>query len=111
MNPIYEAMRTAVLDGDEAAAETLAREALAQGMDLKEVMDQGFLKGIREAGALYEEGDYFLPDLVCAADATADVLAETDETASATACVVAVPPGIPYAPIMLGSVYPLEYSD
>ena len=79
MNQLYEAMASAVLDGDETAAEALARQALGEGLDLKEVMDQGFLKGIREAGTLYEEGEYFLPDLVCAADAMKQALAVLDE--------------------------------
>ena len=55
MNQLYEAMASAVLDGDETAAEALARQALGEGLDLKEVMDQGFLKGIREAGLFKRE--------------------------------------------------------
>lgn len=74
MNQLLEDMRTAVLEGDEAASETLAMKALESGLDLREVMDKGFLLGIREAGALYEEGEYFLPDLVCSAEAMKSAL-------------------------------------
>ena len=65
---VYEQMKEAVLDGDEEEAARLARQALAEGLDLQKVMDLGFLAGIQEAGQLYEDEEYFLPDLVCSAD-------------------------------------------
>lgn len=75
----FEEMKRAVLEGDEDLARELATEALAQHWDLKQVMNEGFLKGISEAGVLYEEGEYFLPDLVCAADAMKSALQVLDE--------------------------------
>jgi trimethylamine corrinoid protein len=79
MNQPFDEMRLAVLDGDEERAITLATQALAQHWDLKQVMNEGFLKGISEAGVLYEEGEYFLPDLVCSADAMKSALQVLDE--------------------------------
>jgi len=79
MGERFEEMKRAVLEGDEDLARTLAQEALAQQLDLKQVMNEGFLKGISEAGVLYEEGEYFLPDLVCAADAMKAALQVLDE--------------------------------
>lgn len=76
---IYELMKEAVLDGDEEEAAKLARQALEKGMDLQKVMDQGFLAGIQEAGQLYEDEEYFLPDLVCSADAMKTALEILDE--------------------------------
>jgi len=66
---LLEAMKNSVLDGDEDAAAELAEAALREKMDLTTVMNEGFLKGIKEAGDLYQTGEYFLPELVCAADA------------------------------------------
>lgn len=66
---LLETMRTSILDGDEELAEELARKALQDNMDLTKAMNEGFLKGIQEVGELYQAGEYFLPELVCAADA------------------------------------------
>jgi corrinoid protein of di/trimethylamine methyltransferase len=59
----------AVLDGEEARAGELARAALASGEAPLAVIDRGLLPGIRRAGELWEEGEYFLPELVTAAQA------------------------------------------
>lgn len=69
MDELLDKMRLAVLEGDEDLAKALAVAALEQNLDLAGVMDKGFLKGIMEAGQLYEDGDYFLPELICSADA------------------------------------------
>lgn len=79
MSQKFEEMRQAVLEGDEDLAKELAREALNANMDLKQVMNEGFLKGIQEAGVLYENGEYYLPDLVCSADAMKSALEIMDE--------------------------------
>lgn len=76
---IYELMKEAVLDGDEEEAVRLAEQALEEGLDLQKVMDEGFLAGIQEAGQLYEDEEYFLPDLVCSADAMKCALEVLDE--------------------------------
>ncbi|NLD19689.1 MAG: hypothetical protein GX663_05500 [Clostridiales bacterium] len=72
-------MKEAVLDGDEEEAVKLAEQALEEKMDLQEVMNKGFLAGIQEAGHLYEKEEYFLPDLVCSADAMKCALEVLDE--------------------------------
>lgn len=72
-------MKEAVLDGDEEEAVRLAEEALEEGLDIQKVMDEGFLAGIQEAGQLYEDEEYFLPDLVCSADAMKCALEVLDE--------------------------------
>lgn len=76
---IYELMKEAVLDGDEAEAIKLAQQVLDEGLNISEAMDKGFLAGIQEAGQLYEDEEYFLPDLVCSADAMKGALEILDE--------------------------------
>lgn len=76
---IYELMKEAVLDGDEDEAIRLAQQVLDEGMNISEAMDKGFLAGIQEAGQLYEDEEYFLPDLVCSADAMKGALEILDE--------------------------------
>ena len=59
----------AVRDGDSDAAARLAAEALAAGLAALQAVERGMLPGIQEAGRLWEEGEYFLPELVTAAGA------------------------------------------
>jgi len=79
MKELLEQMKASILEGDEEMAVELAEKALADKLDLKVVMDEGFIKGIQEAGRLFAEGEYFLPDLVCSADAMKAALAVLDE--------------------------------
>ncbi len=76
---LFEIMRKAVLEGEEEEAVKWANVALEEGLPPQEIMDQGFLVGIRQAGELYEQEEYFLPDLVCAADAMKAALEVLDE--------------------------------
>jgi corrinoid protein of di/trimethylamine methyltransferase len=66
---ILEALAKAVLEGDDNAARTLAEDALAAGIAPLAAIDKGLVPAIRRAGELWEEGEYFLPELVTAAQA------------------------------------------
>ncbi len=79
MDELYDQMRIAVLEGEEDHAVELAQRVLAAGMNPVEAMNRGFLKGISEAGQLYEAGEYFLPELMCSADAMKAALEILDE--------------------------------
>ncbi len=59
----------AVIAGDAAAAERLARAALDAGQDAQEVTETACIPGIRKVGELWEQGDYFLPELMASAEA------------------------------------------
>lgn len=76
---LYEKMREAVLEGEEELAAELAAQALEEGLEIKTVMDEGFLAGIQEAGRLYEEEEFFLPELICSADAMKAALEVLDK--------------------------------
>ncbi len=67
--PSFEALAQAVIDGDVGAAGTLAAAALAAGLEPLEIIEKGFSEGIREVGELWEEGEYFLPELIQGAEA------------------------------------------
>jgi methanogenic corrinoid protein MtbC1 len=59
----------AVLDGDAVRSRALAEALVADGGDLVTAVERGFIAGIRRAGDLFEEGEFFLPELVQAAEA------------------------------------------
>ncbi len=69
MSDFFGECRAAVLKGDRAAAETLARQALEESIDPLETIEGGYVPGLREAGRLWDEGELFLPELVMAAEA------------------------------------------
>jgi len=66
---LLQQMRQSVLDGDDEAAASLATQALEAGMAPLTAVEQGYAAGISEAGDLWEEGEFFLPELVTAAQA------------------------------------------
>ena len=50
-------------------ARELAVQLVASGADLVAAVEHGFAAGIRRVGELWEEGEYFLPELVQGAEA------------------------------------------
>jgi trimethylamine corrinoid protein len=67
--PSHDEMIRAVVDGDVVRARTLAEAAVRGGADLVSAIEDGFAAGIRRVGDLWEEGEYFLPELVQGAEA------------------------------------------
>ncbi len=65
---MLEKMARAIVDGQRAEAESLAREAVMNRLDLLEVIERGFVPGIQKVGELWEKGDYFLPELISSAE-------------------------------------------
>ncbi|MGM0652676.1 MAG: corrinoid protein [Bacillota bacterium] len=54
--------------GDPGVAE-LVREALDSGIDTNEILLKGLSKGMEMVGEKYETGEYFIPDMLTAAEA------------------------------------------
>jgi corrinoid protein of di/trimethylamine methyltransferase len=75
MKKLYDQCADAVLGGDGDRAEKLARKALGEGLPPLEVIEHGFVRGIREVGRLWEEGSLFLPELVMGAEAMKKAMA------------------------------------
>ena len=74
-NEIYTKMSEAIVAGDRQAARALAEEAVRSGFDLLEVVEQGYVPGIQRVGALWEQGEYFLPELITSAEAMKSAMA------------------------------------
>jgi len=66
---ILDKLAQAVIDGEPQDAETWAKEALAQGMNPLDCINNGLTKGIEKVGALFAEGEYFLPELILGGEA------------------------------------------
>jgi len=76
---LFGSMAQTIIDGDVAAAEALARQSLEAGIDPLASINQGFRPGLDEVGRGFDEGHYFLPDLVLGGkvmEAAVDILQE-----------------------------------
>jgi corrinoid protein of di/trimethylamine methyltransferase len=67
-------LKKAVCDGDEIKADEVAEQALKEGVDARELLEKGAVAGIREAGLLWQQGQYFLPDIILATEAYKEVM-------------------------------------
>ena len=77
---LFARMEQSIINYDKEEAVLLAKMALEQGIEPAEAINNGFIKGIKAVGALFGEGDIFLPELVMGADAmsaVSDVLGES----------------------------------
>ncbi|MDR3270164.1 MAG: corrinoid protein [Peptococcaceae bacterium] len=66
---LYQKMSDAIVDMDEDLVVELSEQAVNEGIDAFEAIDQGLTKGMERAGQLFEEEEYFVPELLMCADA------------------------------------------
>ena len=66
---LFQAMAQSIMDGEVEVAERLARQAVEQGIDPLEAINQGFVVGVNYVGEQFAQGEMFLPDLVLAGEA------------------------------------------
>ena len=69
-----EELRTAVCQGDEVKAAEITGRALGEGVPPWELLGKAAVAGIHEAGRLWEEGEFFLPDIILATEAFKEVM-------------------------------------
>jgi corrinoid protein of di/trimethylamine methyltransferase len=63
---LYTQLALAVIEGDQELAISFTEQALAQGMNPLEIINQGLTPGIDVVGEKFSCGEYFLPHLVMA---------------------------------------------
>jgi 5-methyltetrahydrofolate--homocysteine methyltransferase len=66
---ILNDLAQAIIDCDEEKAPELTQQALDQGLDPQEILSDGLLKGMGEVGKLFRDGEYFVPEVLIAAEA------------------------------------------
>ncbi len=68
--PDLSTLREAIIAGDATAAVAAARKALEESVNPVDLVAQGIAPAMGEAGRLFEEGEYFVPELLMSARAT-----------------------------------------
>ena len=61
---VYKNIIDSIVNLEEEQAIELAKKAVKEKMDLVEVIEKGYAAGIRRVGELWEEGEFFLPELM-----------------------------------------------
>lgn len=66
---LLERLKQGVINYDEEAVRAAASEAIAVGLEAEDAIFNGLVPGMEEVGRLYEEQEYFVPELLMCADA------------------------------------------
>jgi 5-methyltetrahydrofolate--homocysteine methyltransferase len=67
-SPTLEELRAALLSLDESEALRLTQAGLDEGIEPRCIIDEGLTPGMTEVGTRFESNDFFLPELLVAAD-------------------------------------------
>ncbi len=66
---LHQGLSNAVVDMDEDRAKELAQAVVDEGFDAYDAIEKGLSAGMEEVGRLYEEEEYFIPELLLCSDA------------------------------------------
>lgn len=66
---ILKKLSDAVLEMDEERTSVLSHQVVSEGIDAYDGIDSGLSDGMSRAGKLFEEGEYFIPELLMCSDA------------------------------------------
>lgn len=69
MSQILESIAEALIDGDDDVVRENVKTALDEGIPAAEILNDGLLSGMDEVGALFKEGEMFVPEVLVAAKA------------------------------------------
>lgn len=67
-NSLLNQIRQAVIESDSEQTVELTKQAIAEGLQPLDIINQGLVEGMQVVGEKYESGEYFLPHLIIAAD-------------------------------------------
>jgi len=68
-NELFQKMAQSILDGDSDVAVSLAKQAIAGGINPLEAITKGYVTGVNQVGESFACGQAFLPELVMAGEA------------------------------------------
>ena len=66
---LFRQIADAVVEMEEDTVEELAQQSLTAGIDAYETIDSGLANGMERAGQLFDEEEYFVPELLMCSDA------------------------------------------
>jgi 5-methyltetrahydrofolate--homocysteine methyltransferase len=69
MDTLIKEIYQGVLEGDQKTVSAKVGEALAAGIDPGAVLNEGMVSAMSEVGRLFEQGEYYVPEMLIAARA------------------------------------------
>ncbi len=97
VRPLMQEIAVGIIDGDDDAFDRLTVQALAEGVDAMEVMDDGLIAGMGIVGIKFREAFIFVPEVLACARAMKAGMAHLEPILSAA--------GVePIATVVMGTV-------
>ncbi|GAP08417.1 MAG TPA: cobalamin-binding protein [Anaerolinea thermolimosa] len=75
MDEKLKAIYQCIVEGDNNGVQEHVRAALESGMDAGTILNEGLIAGMAEVGRLFEEGEYFVPEMLISARAMKSAMA------------------------------------
>jgi 5-methyltetrahydrofolate--homocysteine methyltransferase len=69
VNETLESVQSAVLKGDVKTTQDQVGRALGSGLTPADILDEGLIPAMTEVGRLFEEGEFYVPEMLIAARA------------------------------------------
>ena len=69
MEPVLQAIYDSILNGQQKVTAAKVQEALDMGIAPGTILNEGMVSAMAETGRLFEEGEYFVPEMLIAARA------------------------------------------
>jgi 5-methyltetrahydrofolate--homocysteine methyltransferase len=69
MSDQYKSIYQGVMEGDQDAVKENVTKALEAGLNAEEILNEGMISAMTEVGRLFEEGEFFVPEMLIAARA------------------------------------------
>ncbi len=75
MENVLEVIRQGIMEGDMPLTQAKVQEAIDAGVAANDILQEGLVAAMAEVGRLFEEGEYFVPEMLIAARAMKSGLA------------------------------------
>lgn len=69
MAGILDKLKDAIIDGNSKAVPDMVKQALSEGISAETVLNSAMIAGMAEVGQLFEDGEFFVPEMLVAARA------------------------------------------
>ena len=76
---LFSRIEKSIVELDEESLTKLTEEAITTKVDLVEVTEKAYMVGIQRVGELFEVGDYFLPELIRAAEIVKEAITKIEK--------------------------------
>jgi 5-methyltetrahydrofolate--homocysteine methyltransferase len=69
MSAVLKAVYDSIVDGNQKASVAYVQQALDEGIEAGKILNEGLIAAMSEVGQLFEDGEFFVPEMLVAARA------------------------------------------